>query len=109
MLAYRRWQRDRLRARYGGLLDEISTLLFSHDPIGISFEDNTDEYDAEAATILAGLSRCKSLEHALALVHSEFTRWFGQDIAGSVARYRQVAKEIWALWQDRSLESRTSN
>ena len=35
----------RLRAEYGTLFDDIGALLFRHDPIGINFDDNTDEYD----------------------------------------------------------------
>jgi hypothetical protein len=30
----------------------VAWILFRHDPIGISFEENTDKYHAEAATIL---------------------------------------------------------
>ena len=31
---------------------EVSAILFHHDPIGINFETNSDEYDAEAQTIV---------------------------------------------------------
>jgi hypothetical protein len=106
MLRYRGWQRGRLRARYGGLLDEISSILFRHDPIGINFDDNTDEYDAEAATVLAGLHRCSRGEDVLRLVHREFTRWFGRDVAGPLERYEAPAADIWALWRGSPLNPR---
>jgi len=43
------------RARLIGRDDEVEWLeavLFEADPIGINFEDNTDEYRAEAESIL---------------------------------------------------------
>ena len=40
-------ERKRLKAEYRELFDEVSKLLFQHDPIGINFEDNTDEYEPE--------------------------------------------------------------
>jgi len=36
------------------LFAAITAVLFRHDPIGINFEINTDEYDPEAGTILHG-------------------------------------------------------
>ena len=40
---------------YGPLFDEVSGILFLHDPMGVDFEDNTDEYEPETATILPRL------------------------------------------------------
>jgi hypothetical protein len=36
--------RHRLKAEYGELFDATAALLFRHDPIGIHFDVNTDEY-----------------------------------------------------------------
>ena len=44
--------RKALTGVYRQLLGEISAILFRHDPMRINFEVNTDEYDAEAGTIL---------------------------------------------------------
>ncbi|MCE5268389.1 MAG: hypothetical protein LLG00_10935 [Planctomycetaceae bacterium] len=67
--------------------------------MGINFESNTDEYDPEAGTILPRLSSCETEVDLLAVVHEEFTRWFG-DSAGSICRYRDAASEIWRIWTD---------
>jgi len=92
--------RRRIKAEYGALFDSISALLFRHDPIGINFEENTDEYDLEAETILPRLRRCHTLEDAHNAVHSEFVRWFDAGTAGPPERYKQIAAEIWQLWQE---------
>jgi hypothetical protein len=92
--------RRRLKAEYGTLFDSISALLYRHDPIGINFEENPDEYDLEAETILPRLRRCHTLEDVHNAVHSEFGRWFGAGTAGPPERYRKIATEIWQLWQE---------
>jgi hypothetical protein len=69
-------ERRKLKLEYGDLFDSIVALLFRNDPIGINFEDNTDEYDPEARTILPRLPTCKSSADVLRVVHEEFTRWF---------------------------------
>jgi hypothetical protein len=45
-------ERRRLRGEYVGLVDQVQALLFRHDPMGINFDFNTDEYDPEVGTIL---------------------------------------------------------
>ncbi len=49
--------RDSSEQRYGPAFQRLSRILYAHDPIGINFGDNTDEYDPEARTILTGLKR----------------------------------------------------
>jgi hypothetical protein len=88
----------RLRAEYGGLFDDVTAVFFRHDPIGINFEDNTDEYEPEARTILPRLRTCHSVEDVLTVVHEEFQRWFEPDIAGARERYSAIADEVWSLW-----------
>ena len=48
----------RLRAEYKTLFDSQAALLLRHNPIGINFDfdDNGDEYEPEAGTILPRLS-----------------------------------------------------
>ncbi|MGA9545038.1 MAG: hypothetical protein WBQ85_15795 [Candidatus Sulfotelmatobacter sp.] len=92
--------RQRLRAVYGELFDATAALLFRDDPIGISFDNqNTDEYEPEAETILPRLRSCHSSEEVLRVVHEEFVRWFDADTAGPQERYEQIASELWQLWQ----------
>lgn len=94
-----RENRRRLKARYGKLFDAVATLLFQKDPIGINFEENTDEYESEAETILPRLRTCKGPDDVLEVVYAEFVRWFDADTAGPRERYVEIASEIWQLWQ----------
>jgi hypothetical protein len=87
-----------VRDRYGKLFDEVSALLFRHDPIGINFDTNADEYDPEARTILLRLSECGSEADVLRVVLEEFRRWFGDDIREDSGCYKPIAAEIWQLW-----------
>ncbi len=79
---------------------EVSDILFRHDPIGINFEDNTDEYDPEARTIVDRLGTASSEADARRIVHEEFQRWFSESIAGPQERYLKPTAEIWSLWTE---------
>jgi hypothetical protein len=89
-----------LKVEYATLFDSVAALLFRHDPIGINFDDNTDEYESEVGTILPRLRTCESPEDVLLVVHQEFVRWFGEATTGSAQRYVTIAAEIWQLWKD---------
>src|SRR5262249_43519213 len=91
-------ERRRLRADYRHLCDEVESLLFRHDPMGINFETNTDEYDPEVGTILPRLRSCNCGEDVCRVTHEEFVRWFGDD-AGPSERYSRIGEEIWVLYQ----------
>ena|ERR1700758_1444567 len=91
--------RRRLKEEYGQLFDSVSALLFRHDPIGINFQENTDEYDLEAETILPRLRTCESQPDVVRVVHEEFVRWFDAGTAGPPEKYAEVATGIWDLWQ----------
>ena len=84
---------------YGELFGEVAALLFRHDPVGISFDDNTDEYEAEVGTILPKLRHCKSANDVRLVVHQEFVRWFDSATAGQETAYSEIAAEIWDVWQ----------
>ena len=79
----------------------VSKLMFEHDPISINFGENTDEYEAEAGSVIPRLKRCASADDVTTIVHEEFQRWFGKDTAGDRSRYASLAKDIWGLWQRR--------
>ena len=93
----------RLRAEYGALFDEVVAILFRHDPIGINYENNTDEYEPEARTILPRLKTCNSAEDVLTVVHEEFQQWFAPKIAGPREKYSTIANDVWALWRKSSI------
>ena len=94
----RRWRRSHVKRRYPQLFDEVSALLFRFDPIGINFEDNTDEYDPEVGTILPRLAHCRSSTDARRVVFQEFCKWFGPETAGDEMKYDAIATELWPLW-----------
>jgi hypothetical protein len=79
------------------VVDQLEGLLFRHDPIGIKFEFNTDEYRSEAETITIRLPEAHSVEDVLRITHEEFIRWF-DDTAGPVTRYEAIAAEVWEVW-----------
>ena len=93
-----RWRRSAVKRKYKTLFDETSSLLFRLDPIGINFEDNTDEYDPEVGTILPRLSSCHSPLAVRRVVFEEFCRWFGPETAGDELGYNAIAEELWRLW-----------
>jgi hypothetical protein len=93
-------KRRRLKAEYGKLFDSVAALLYRHDPVGINFEDNADEYEPEAGTILPRLNSCDSADDVLRVVHAEFVRWFDSATAGPPEHYKKIASEVWQLWQE---------
>ena len=95
-LEHRRARKADIKSEYGRLLDVVCEILFRHDPIGINFEDNTDEYEPEVETILPRLRGCSSSDEALTVIHEEFQKWFGE--AGPRKKYTQISEEIWVIW-----------
>lgn len=94
-------ERRQLRAEYGELYDSTAELLFRHDPIGVNFENNVDEYAPEVGSVLPRLRACHSENDVLQVVHEEFVRWFDRATAGPKEHYAAIASEIWQLWQAR--------
>ena len=91
-------ERRKLKAEYGELFDAVAALLFRHDPAGINFEINPDEYQTETGTILPRLRGCHSEDEARQVIHEEFVRWFDADTAGPAELYAVIASEVWQLW-----------
>ena len=90
-------ENKRLKAEYGKLFDQLAEILFRHDPIGINYEDNSDEYEPEVRTILPRLRTCHDSQDVVSVVYEEFQKWFGPDIAGDKEKYRSLGEEIWSL------------
>jgi hypothetical protein len=76
----------------------LTATLFHLDPIGLNFETNTDEYEAEAQTIALRLPSVSNLDEVREMVHEEFVRWFGADVAGHPAKYVTAAQAVLAAW-----------
>ena len=78
----------------------ILNLLMKFDPIGINFGNNIDEYKPEAESILNQIKETSTREEILLIVHQEFIRWFGVEIAGGKSKYIDIADEIYNLKDD---------
>lgn len=92
-------QRFAQTATQRDLVTEVSRILFEADPIGINFESNTDEYDAEAETVVIGLASTRSADDVRSLTHEAFVQWFDPKTAGPAERYASVATAIWDAWR----------
>lgn len=79
-------------------VDWLEALFFRHDPIGINFEDNPDEYRAEAETIALRRDEVGTFADAQRVIHAEFVRWFDAGTAGPPERYAAIASEVWEQW-----------
>ncbi len=95
-------KRAKAKKEYGKLFDAVSEILFRHDPAEINFDFNKDEYDIEAETILPRLKNCHSAGDVLVVVREEFQKWFSEETATS-EQNKEIAEEIWNLWQNRDV------
>jgi len=101
-------QRQKLKAEYGGLFDAVSELLFRHDPAGINFEVNPEEYQYEASKILPRLRECHSAADVCRVIHEALIGSFDAATAGPIERHSQTASEIWRLWESRQTARRSN-
>lgn len=97
----RRAERRAVQALDPTFFAAVSRAMFERDPIGINFIDNTDEYDAEAATVIPRLAGCRSTEDVAQVLLEEFRFWFGIETAGDLPAYRALAADIWSLKEHR--------
>ncbi len=100
-------ERERQLLGQEDAVQTLEALLFRHDPIGLNYEDNLDEYRAEAQTITLRRSEARSVDDGRRIAHEEFVRWFDVDIAGPPQRYQSIAEEIWADWSTSDSLNRT--
>lgn len=91
-----------IRQQQPEIFKAVSDILFKHDPIGINFETNTDEYDPEAGTVISRLPLANNEVDVLDILHQEFVVWFGVDTAGDRDRYVGIANDIWKLWREKA-------
>lgn len=94
-----RRQHQELRRKYKDLYDTVSEILYQHDPIGINFVFNIDEYEPEVGTILPRLKEANSPIELRKIVHEEFVRWFSSDLAGDEGDFTEITEEIWDAYQ----------
>jgi len=90
------------RAEFGQLFVEVAAILFEHDPAGINFGTNSDEYEPEVAGILPQLKDARSEADVRKIVHSVLTEMFEGIICDPEERFQALAEEIWQAWQRRA-------
>ncbi|MCW5669046.1 MAG: hypothetical protein KIT86_05250 [Hydrogenophaga sp.] len=95
-------ERERLRQAHPELFAAVSAAMFHRDPVEINYHFNTDEYDAEAGTVIPRLKDCASAGEVANVLHEEFVRWFGAETAGPRERYLPLSEDIWAMWTGRA-------
>jgi hypothetical protein len=95
--AQARQTRQQLLTGQEGLVASIEDLLFRHDPIGINFDHNTDEYRSEAETITLRLPEAVTEHDLRRIIHEEFVRWFDASTAGPAKHYDSITREIWQI------------
>lgn len=88
-------ERQRLRRRYKTLYDDLTKILFDHDPIHIA--ELPDEYEPEVGRILARTKDARSVSDLTDVIHSVFVEMFDSSTAGDPTRYEPIARELWLL------------
>lgn len=89
--------REKVKATYGKLFDDVAALLFRHDPEDISY-GRASTYELEAGTIIPRLQSCHYPEDVCRVVHEEFCIWFCGRVRPE-KEFIKIANEIWELWQ----------
>lgn len=84
-------QKDLSNLSVGSVVD----ILLKHDPIGINYGMDSDEYKPEAESILSRLNLNLSVEDIQNIVYDEFVKWFNANTAGDKSLYLAIAKDIF--------------
>lgn len=89
-------QKRRRKRAYRWLHDEVVSILYRHDPVGIGIivDGLPNEYEPEAGSILPLLRVGATVAELSAILREEFVRWFDEDLAGPVETYQPIAEEI---------------
>ena len=80
------------------LILDLEAILFRHDPMGINYEVNTDEYRPEAESITLRRAEAKSVDDVRRIVDEEFARWFNGVTVVRPEAFDPIARETWVLW-----------
>jgi hypothetical protein len=88
--------------------DAVAGPLRGADPlrlVGAGAPD--DEYEPKVGTILPRLSEAHTVDDVRRVLHDEFGRWFGADVAGLAANYAVAAQRIWDEWSRHAMAEPT--
>jgi hypothetical protein len=92
-----------IRNQHPLLLKEVSSILFESDPMCLNFDNNVDEYDPEAVSIISELSEAQSPEDVADIVIVQFRNWFDCDLSPykDNDKFTRMSKRIWLAWCER--------
>lgn len=83
---------------YGNLFFTVTLLLFNHDPIGINFGDNPDEYVPEVHDIIARLQDNPNKLTTVQICNEVFNDWFGKELIHGID-FTLIAEDINIEWK----------
>ena len=83
-------------------MEKVTEILYYHDTMGFSPHFPEDEYDIEAANIIAGLRHVSNLKELQWMIYDVFVCCFSALSAEPIydKRYTYIAEEIWDAWQE---------
>jgi hypothetical protein len=105
-------ERDARRRELAGLpsgiemAGKLEALLFERDPARLNFEVNVDEYRSEAEKVTIRLPSAGGVDGVVVILREEF-RSFGGEVMLSQVALRQLAVEVWELWEAQLPENET--
>ncbi|KND47071.1 MAG: hypothetical protein AB199_01425 [Parcubacteria bacterium C7867-004] len=83
---------------YSEAFDKVSMVLFEHDPIGLNFDDNVDEYELEAGMVMNRFPKANNIDELATIIFEVFVECFDKELATRKREvYQQIAKEVWEI------------
>jgi ribonuclease inhibitor len=84
------------RSPYRRLFTAVAKAIDDEDPIGL-LESGApgDEYSAEVAHVVPRVARSRARDEVADILHGEFSRQFGESVAGPRDTYLPLATRIW--------------
>jgi hypothetical protein len=91
-------RRHLFRREYRPVKSAVARIIARADPVNLlALGAPGDEYDGEVAAILPLLASAQSVQDVHSILRAEFVRRFGEEVAGSPARYDEAAAAIWQV------------
>ena len=92
-------EREEFRRQHGPLFDACVREFYRTDPIHVAPHAPLDEYEPQVHTVLPRLGECTGQADVQRVLHEEFVKAFGPELAGPIGRYSTLSYTVWALYQ----------
>ena len=84
------------RKRFETLVAAVADAINGSDPIGLlGIGCLANEYALEIGTVVPRIAKASDAAEVRSILHDEFGRWFGRDVAGPPDVYDAAALAIW--------------